>query len=149
MHHLIIRRIDTKHIEGALEAETLDGFTTPSGCELVPVPDGKTATAWMREHFDDQPIWPGAVGRMIRSARDHEYHDGSAPVDCHAPDVTERLWTLTRQLRDRYLKASDGTQMPDVPGPKRAAWATYRQALRDLPASAADPRAVVWPEPPA
>jgi len=30
-----------------------------------------------------------------------------------------------------------------------AAWAAYRQALRDLPANTADPRNPVWPIPPA
>lgn len=42
-----------------------------------------------------------------------------------------------RQLRDALLVASDWTQIPDSPltDAQRAAWATYRQALRDAPAS--------------
>lgn len=41
-----------------------------------------------------------------------------------------------RVMRDRILAASDFTQMPDYPisDAARAAWAEYRQALRDLPA---------------
>jgi hypothetical protein len=41
-------------------------------------------------------------------------------------------WNQIRQWRDRELAASDWTQLPDAPVDK-AAWATYRQALRDLP----------------
>lgn len=54
---------------------------------------------------------------------------------------------LLRVERDRRLTASDWTQVADAPV-DQAAWAVYRQALRDLPETAdlADP---VWPEPPA
>lgn len=37
-----------------------------------------------------------------------------------------------RAARDQALKASDWTQLADAPVDKEA-WATYRQALRDLP----------------
>lgn len=37
-----------------------------------------------------------------------------------------------RLRRDLMLQQSDWTQLPDAPADK-AAWATYRQALRDLP----------------
>lgn len=40
-----------------------------------------------------------------------------------------------RKLRNVFLRASDWTQMADSPltSEKKAEWATYRQALRDLP----------------
>ena len=50
--------------------------------------------------------------------------------------------------RNRMLQASDWTQLPDVPLPTKEAWATYRQALRDIPAQAGFPVGVVWPAPP-
>jgi len=50
-------------------------------------------------------------------------------------------------LRDGRLKDSDWTQVPDAPV-DAAAWAVYRQQLRDLPANTPDPRNVEWPEPP-
>jgi len=50
-------------------------------------------------------------------------------------------------LRNGLLKDSDWTQVPDAPV-DAAAWATYRQQLRDLPANTTDPRNVAWPEPP-
>ena len=44
-------------------------------------------------------------------------------------------WFDFREKRDRKLAATDWTQMPDSPlsDSKKAEWATYRQALRDLP----------------
>ena len=43
-----------------------------------------------------------------------------------------------RSDRNIYLRESDWTQMPDVPfsSEKKAEWALYRQALRDLPSTA-------------
>ncbi len=40
-----------------------------------------------------------------------------------------------RKLRNIFLRSSDWTQMADSPltAEKKAEWATYRQALRDLP----------------
>ena len=45
------------------------------------------------------------------------------------------LWDEMRDKRNRKLEASDWTQMPDSPltDSKKAEWATYRQALRDIP----------------
>jgi hypothetical protein len=42
------------------------------------------------------------------------------------------------------LKDSDWTQVADAPGDK-AAWATYRQALRDI-TTGTDPFQIIWPK---
>ena len=55
-------------------------------------------------------------------------------------------WTVIRAERNRLLVASDWTQLPDAPV-DAAAWATYRQALRDV-TTQANPFAIVWPESP-
>jgi len=52
-----------------------------------------------------------------------------------------------RMIRDSNLSASDWTQAADAPV-DAAAWATYRQALRDLPANTSDPANPAWPEKP-
>lgn len=52
-----------------------------------------------------------------------------------------------RLMRNQMLAASDWTQLPDSPV-DQAAWAEYRQELRDLPDITADPSNPVWPEPP-
>jgi len=55
-----------------------------------------------------------------------------------------------RSQRDRLLSACDWTQIPDVTIPKKSEWATYRQALRDLPNTiTTDPRLWnAWPHNP-
>jgi len=49
-----------------------------------------------------------------------------------------------RYWRDGELARTDWTQVADAPV-DQAAWATYRQALRDLPASNSDPRKITLP----
>jgi len=52
-----------------------------------------------------------------------------------------------RYWRDAELTRTDYTQLPDAPV-NRQAWAEYRQALRDLPASNADARKIELPKRP-
>ena len=57
----------------------------------------------------------------------------TTPLDDETiPDehLTERM----RLHRDRLLKESDWTQVADAPVDQQA-WATYRQTLRDFPAT--------------
>jgi hypothetical protein len=42
--------------------------------------------------------------------------------------------SIMRKVRDSMLKESDWTQVADAPV-DREAWATYRQTLRDFPAT--------------
>ena len=42
--------------------------------------------------------------------------------------------SMMRKVRDSMLKESDWTQVADAPVDQQA-WATYRQALRDFPAT--------------
>lgn len=52
-----------------------------------------------------------------------------------------------RALRDDLLASTDWTQVADAPV-DQAAWATYRQALRDIPAQADFPNDITWPTEP-
>jgi len=52
-----------------------------------------------------------------------------------------------RAERDRKLAECDWTQLADSTANK-AAWAIYRQALRDVPAQTGFPWTVTWPETP-
>lgn len=56
-------------------------------------------------------------------------------------------WERIRIHRDNLLKDSDWRMVEDAPWDK-SAWANYRQALRDLPATVSDPAEIVFPEPP-
>jgi hypothetical protein len=59
---------------------------------------------------------------------------------------------MIRMIRNQLISASDWTQFPDAQASlsteKKAAWATYRQTLRDITETYADPKDVVWPEKP-
>jgi hypothetical protein len=54
-----------------------------------------------------------------------------------------------RGTRNNLLAQCDWTQIPDCTIPKKADWATYRQALRDFPETVTDARLPVeWPRNP-
>lgn len=62
-----------------------------------------------------------------------------------APPVNlERLAYEARANRDELLSRSDWTQVPDAPV-DRAAWAAYRQALRDVTNQTGFPATIDWP----
>jgi hypothetical protein len=58
----------------------------------------------------------------------------------------EQFWQAIRRRRNELLAACDWTQLRDVPS--SSDWATYRQALRDLPNTTSDPTRIVWPTAP-
>ena len=68
-----------------------------------------------------------------------------------AADATAKAWADLRAERDRKLLATDYTQLPDAPltAQQKTDYATYRQALRDLPANTVDPNNPSWPVEPA
>ena len=65
------------------------------------------------------------------------------------PDEVPAEWWLERMRihRDRLLNESDWTQVADAPV-DRQAWATYRQALRDFPATWTAGPTVEFPDTP-
>jgi hypothetical protein len=56
----------------------------------------------------------------------------------------DRAAAEVRTERDAKLAATDWTQVADAPVDK-AAWATYRQSLRDVPEQAGFPSTIAWP----
>ena len=66
-------------------------------------------------------------------------HQFSKPL----PDY-DAQWLLIRAQRNSLLIGCDWTQVADAPV-DAAAWAVYRQALRDI-TTQADPFSIVWPE---
>jgi hypothetical protein len=61
------------------------------------------------------------------------------------PDATnEQKWEQIKLWRNAQLVKTDWTQLTDAPVDK-AAWATYRQALRDLPAQGGQAEAAIFP----
>lgn len=81
---------------------------------------------------------------------DDGYADASEKVTGVA-GIIEREPPMTsdeaRVHRDELLAASDWTQVADAPV-DQAAWATYRQALRDVPDQEGFPSEIAWPDQP-
>jgi hypothetical protein len=64
------------------------------------------------------------------------------------PDATDsQKWEQIKLWRNAELARTDWTQLPDSSADK-AAWATYRQALRDLPAQGGKSDDVKLPDAP-
>ena len=87
-----------------------------------------------------------------RSARNNAgtWEEQWIESEATSEQVTERT-TLkaneARQHRTTKLTESDWTQLADSTADK-AAWATYRAALRDLPSAAGFPHDITWPTEP-
>lgn len=91
------------------------------------------------------------------------FNSGYASLFVSCPDEVQQGWTFdgttwaeptvtvpdaavqARAKRDALLRESDWTQLPDAPV-DRAAWAAYRQALRDVPLQPGFPASVTWPK---
>ena len=66
------------------------------------------------------------------------------PADTLEQEQIAKAWSDLTFNRNSLLQSSDWTQVSDAPV-DHAAWATYRQELRDLPENTEDPRNPVWP----
>ena len=98
-----------------------------------------------------------------------DYNSRTHRLVTQAPSLVDGVWTVSRVAvakdqaqidnetaqvaanvradRDKRLANSDWTQVADAPV-DQTAWATYRQALRDIPAQAGFPWEVTWPSKP-
>lgn len=72
-----------------------------------------------------------------------EDYDGELPDRRNPEEVAKQV----REDRDKKLIESDWTQILDAPV-DQAAWAKYRQALRDIPQQDGFPLNVIWPNEP-
>jgi hypothetical protein len=72
------------------------------------------------------------------------------PVPEVIPLTREQIAMAVRNIRNYNLQQSDWTQVVDAPltNEKKALWATYRQQLRDMPATSAGAMTldeITWP----
>lgn len=75
---------------------------------------------------------------------------GQDHVEYRLVEITytpQELDASAREKRQVRLQKTDWTQLPDtvLTAEQRAAWAVYRQALRDLPAQPGWPANINWP----
>lgn len=103
--------------------------------QLLAVPDD----AKSMEHLTVQDAIQG------QDAMGEDIHVYSLLADNAAYDAMKM--DEIRAERDVLLRDSDFSQLDDAPynASSKAEWATYRQALRDLPASVGDVDDVTWP----
>jgi hypothetical protein len=92
-------------------------------------------------------------------SRFHATPEGNIPFTAEEEaewDAREATWVAgedsrkaveVRAERNAKLAATDWTQIADATVDK-AVWATYRQALRNVPTQAGFPNTVVWPTQP-
>ena len=72
---------------------------------------------------------------------------GVSDMDQEAIDaMTAAQWESVRAIRNTKLENCDWTQLPDAPV-DAAAWAAYRQELRDI-TTQTDPFNITWPQEP-
>lgn len=107
-----------------IDWEDLYAMGVSAGAAMAGSPVGYTV--------DPQP--PRLVSQLLRELASRPAPDG------------DRLAYL-RHVRDLLIGCTDWTQANDSPltEAQRAAWATYRQSLRDLPSVYAGEGPIPWP----
>ena len=89
-------------------------------------------------------IYDASIGEsVVREMNDAEHKEWQIAQ----PTKTQRA-EVVRFERNAKLTASDWTQVAAAPV-DQAAWAAYRQALRDVPQQSSFPTDIVWPTKPA
>jgi hypothetical protein len=141
-----------------LTQEWLNTYTSdPAGDILLEGPQATTVYPYEFSYRngveqDDQGRWftKYSVGPVFadRPATDTEPAKTAAEqmAEYKAGMDTEQARRI-RETRNKRLNDSDWSQVSDSTADK-AAWATYRQALRDIPTSEGFPWNVTWPDSP-
>ena len=99
------------------------------------------------------PVFDESIQKVVATApvwQANAWRQGwefTALSDSERQEYTAGIEAGLRDERASLLKTSDWTQLADASVDK-AAWSTYRQELRDLPASAGWPTNVTWPTEP-
>ena len=111
---------------------TVYQYSQRSGVEQI---DGK----WYTKHILGPVFIDQVVDGVTKTAAEQE-------AEYKAMKDAEQAKSV-RQSRDAKLAECDWTQVADSPVDK-AAWATYRQALRDLTTQSGFPWTIEWPTEP-
>lgn len=103
---------------------------------------------WLTGDALDQAIQKLYPWEFLQKEKFKTFANGSAlqqlvePLPTPTPTAEQ-----VRQQRDMLLMRSDWTDLPNAPltAEQKSAWATYRQALRDITKQAGFPTTVNWP----
>lgn len=125
----------------------------PEICELWS-PEALAGLGIKRVVLDQLPMdatgWPYLPGEPVDVEEAllirRTYPNAVPDTEGSAANLAQ-LAARVRAERDARLTVCDWTQMPDAPltTEAKAAWAAYRQQLRDVPGQAGFPLAVEWP----
>lgn len=115
-----------------------DGTTTwdlPAGAP------GNLTAADLPAYFQDD------ADRLWRIAQAKQHPVARRELD---GDTDSPTWYVVRRKRNDLLYDCDWTQGNDSPltGQAKQAWKDYRQLLRDIPQTCANPEDVIWPTKP-
>lgn len=99
------------------------------------------------EQIDGQWFTKFVVGPIFT---DNEEQTAEEQRTAYLAKVDADVGNVVRVDRDARLAVCDWTVLPDSPltSEKKTEWQTYRQALRDIPASENFPHNVTWPTKP-
>jgi len=92
-------------------------------------------------------------GTPVYSLERNRWEQQWSVVSLSAEEIEQKLAgqiSTVRKQRNELLKSTDWTQVDDSPltNIKKAEWALYRQALRDVTAQTGFPWTITWPDAP-
>jgi len=116
---------ETGYVAQVLKSDSKP-FEVHPDLEWVEVADNNVKVGWMYDPTSNDVIDP--LVALVNT-----------------PEGRAELMSRIRRDRNGRLAECDWRMTTDYPGTDQAAWATYRQALRDLPANITDPANPTWP----
>jgi hypothetical protein len=122
---------------------------------LRPGDDVLEAFGMFRVFFSTQPAYDESSqvlteGVPVFNSDDARWEQTWSVRDMTAEEIanrTDQQGQQVREQRNQKLAERDWTQLPDAPV-DQAAWAIYRQALRDVTVQEGFPWNVTWPQEP-
>lgn len=132
---------DTAYFAGEGYAQIDPLETKAAGREIFIMPANSTETEPPAEKEGFKIKWNGS---------EWIYEEIQTEKEEQREKTQEEKEQAARNERNLRLTFTDWTQLPDAPltAEQKAAYAVYRQALRDVPAQSGFPDAIEWPEEP-
>lgn len=124
-------------------------ISLPYNTATVSIPKGATGldAFGLYPIVGDEPSYDPATHRMVGPSYSFNGTEVQRVYTVEAIPDEEKAGQVRAERNDK-LAATDWTQGKDIPDNISTAWATYRQALRDVPAQANFPWEVTWPTQP-
>jgi hypothetical protein len=99
--------------------------------------------------FDVAPsnIWVDCLDNIVGHKYTYQNNQFNLIPEPPIVPVLPHTAEEVREMRNKKLVDSDWTQLADSQVDKQA-WATYRQALRDIPTQSGFPENTIWPQKP-